>query len=110
MLRHHVAGACRILLEARASPDAADKPLGETPLMEAAAPADTTIIDTLLLACGLTIFLPAATSHAVFLDAPVSRSTSVPWQAVCAGCHEAVQLLLEFRADPERPALEDGCR
>ena len=51
MLKHYVAGACRILLEARASPDAADKPLGETPLMEAAAPSDTTIIDTLLLAC-----------------------------------------------------------
>ncbi|CAE7381552.1 unnamed protein product [Symbiodinium sp. CCMP2456] len=54
-------GACRVLLEAKACPDAADKPLGETPLME----------------------------------------------AVCAGCHEAVELLLEYRADPLRTTLNN---
>ncbi|CAE7853333.1 unnamed protein product [Symbiodinium sp. KB8] len=54
-------GACRILLEAQACPDAADKPLGETPLME----------------------------------------------AVCAGCHEAVELLLEYRADPLRTTMNN---
>ena len=34
--RTNLTGACRVLLEAKACPDAADKPLAETPLMEAA--------------------------------------------------------------------------